>query len=309
MNAGMASTPLRIGSLFSGYGGLDLGVMAALGDCRLMWVSDIEPGPSTILHHHHPDIPNLGDVTRVDWGRVADVDVICGGSPCQDVSMAGRRAGMRPGTRSGLWSFQADAVAAKRPSLMVWENVAGALSGRAVSRLDGSEPDGTPHMRALGRVLGDLAGLGYDAVWRTLEAADVGAPHHRRRLFVTAWPMDGRFSGDGMPWGVWDGDADAWIMGRDLFDRPMVFMDPWPAMGLMAGGRVYRLGERDATVPGNPGPVLPVLPTPDASQGGRGTPSDPVLRRRLGHMVTLADAVAYDPRYRGFRPALPSTTV
>ena len=99
----------RIGSLFSGYGGLDLAVQSVVGG-RVAWVSDIEPGPSRILATHHPDIPNLGDVTTIDWRTVEPVDVICGGSPCQDLSMAGRRAGMRPGTRSGLWESMLAAI-------------------------------------------------------------------------------------------------------------------------------------------------------------------------------------------------------
>ena len=72
---------MRIGSLFSGYGGLDMAVQATLGG-TLAWVSDIEPGPSRILAHHHPDVPNLGDITQIDWTQVEPVDIICGGSPC-----------------------------------------------------------------------------------------------------------------------------------------------------------------------------------------------------------------------------------
>lgn len=85
-------------------------------------MSDIEPGPQAILAHHHPDVPNLGDITKIDWTRVEPVDVICGGSPCTDLSMAGARAGMSKDTRSGLWESMFHAITALRPRLVVWED-------------------------------------------------------------------------------------------------------------------------------------------------------------------------------------------
>lgn len=181
---------LRIGSLFSGYEGLGRGVQMAMGG-TLTWVSDIDPGPCKILAHRYPDVPNLGDVTTVDWTAVEPVDLICGGSPCQDLSTAGRRAGMRPGTRSGLWESMREAIAVIRPEWVVWENVRGSLSAEAHSDMvdnEGRVGDGQsgPVLRALGRVLGDLADLGFDAEWRGLRASDVGAPHGRYRIFVVA---------------------------------------------------------------------------------------------------------------------------
>jgi len=182
---------MKIGSLFSGYGGLDLGVQLALGG-DVTWHCDYDTCPSKVLAHHWPDIPNLVDVTKVDWASVEPVDVITGGSPCQDVSAAGKRAGMRAGTRSGLWASMCDAIDIIRPGLVVWENVRGAYSAGADSAV---EPcpiclgDGERvHLRALGRVLGDLAELGYDAWWTGVRAADAGAPHSRFRVFVFAWP-------------------------------------------------------------------------------------------------------------------------
>lgn len=139
-------------------------------------------------------MPNLGDVTTIDWARVEPVDVICGGSPCPDLSVAGRRAGMAPGTRSGLWESMIHAIAAIRPRLVVWENVSGALSADAFSKLESAEgrlgdQSTGPVLRALGRVLGDLAGIGYDAQWCGVRAADIGAPHNRLRIFVAAYPV------------------------------------------------------------------------------------------------------------------------
>lgn len=190
--------PYTIGSLFSGYGGLDLGVQMALGSGELAWMSDIEPGPKAILKHHHPNVENLGDVTQVDWTHVEPVDVIAGGSPCQDLSVAGVRAGMKPGTRSGLWESMFNAVKTIRPHLVVWENVLGALSANAFSLMEQREGhlgNGTdrPVLRALGRVLGDLASIGYDAQWASLRASDVGACHRRARVFVVGFPHGDRW--------------------------------------------------------------------------------------------------------------------
>ena len=186
---------LRIGSLFSGYGGLDEGIRAVL-DAEVAWVSDIDKGACKVLAHRYPDVPNLGDMTAIDWTQVEPVDVICGGSPCQDVSHAGRRAGMTEGTRSNLWVAMREAIATIRPGLVVWENVAGAYSAEADSELV-NDPrllagtrrrDGEPVLRALGRVLGDLDSLGYVGGWHGIRAADVGAPHGRLRVFVVAVP-------------------------------------------------------------------------------------------------------------------------
>ena len=114
--------------------------LAAMGyESHTAWVSDIEPGPCNILAHHHPDIPNLGDITQVDWTQVEPVDIITGGSPCQDLSLSGRRAGMRPGTRSGLWESMLTAIATIRPRLVVWENVRGAYSAEAFSLMESRE--------------------------------------------------------------------------------------------------------------------------------------------------------------------------
>jgi DNA (cytosine-5)-methyltransferase 1 len=188
-----------IGSLFTGYGGLDMGVAMALDpDARVAWTSDVEPGPCKLAAVRWPNTPNLGDITKIDWATVETVDIICGGSPCQDLSLAGKRAGMASGTRSGLWESMAAAVETIRPRLVVWENVLGALSGRAYSPVE-SEPWmlGTgangPALRAAGRVVGDLASLGYSCAWRVVRASDAGAPHQRARFFLIGYP-------NGQPW-------------------------------------------------------------------------------------------------------------
>lgn len=185
---------IKLGEICAGYGGLGLG-LGLLTDVDTRWVADVDAGPSRILARHWPDAPNLGDITRIDWTAVEPVDVIAGGTPCQDLSNAGHRAGMRPGTRSGIWEAMAHAIKEIAPNVVVWENVSGARSAAAYSRLEpcpgrlGGGAD-RPVLRALGRVVGDLAGLGYDAAWESLRASDVGAPHRRERVFVLAWRPD-----------------------------------------------------------------------------------------------------------------------
>lgn len=185
---------IKLGEICAGYGGLGLG-LGLLADVDTRWVADVDAGPSRILARHWPDAPNLGDITRIDWATIEPVDVIAGGTPCQDLSNAGHRAGMRPGTRSGIWESMAHAIKEIAPNVVVWENVSGARSAAAYSRLEpgpgrlGGGAD-RPVLRALGRVVGDLAGLGYDAAWESLRASDVGAPHRRERVFVLAWRPD-----------------------------------------------------------------------------------------------------------------------
>jgi len=192
-----------IGELFAGYGGLGAGVREVLGG-EIAWVSEFDAAPSKILEHHFPGVPNFGDITLIDWSTVPPVDILTGGFPCQDVSLAGARKGLKDGTRSGLWSEFARAISALRPGLVVIENVRGLLSADADSGVEsctecvGDGPDAVS-LRALGAVLGDLAELGYDAQWCGIRAADAGAPHGRFRVFIIAHPA-------GQPWSVGDGD-------------------------------------------------------------------------------------------------------
>lgn len=189
---------MRIGSLFAGAGGLDLAVESVFGG-DVVWQAEIDKAASKVLAHRFPDVPNLGDITAVEWGDLPAVDVLCGGFPCQDVSAAGKRAGIKDGTRSGLWAIFAEAIDALRPQYVVIENVRGLLSATAHRTVDDDESGdmesvaavvgngaGRPVLRAAGAVLGDLATLGYDAQWTTVAAADVGAPHRRERVFILA---------------------------------------------------------------------------------------------------------------------------
>ena len=159
---------LRIGSLFSGMGGLDMAVESVFPGARPVWFCEFDDGPSKILARHWPDVPNLRDVTTIDWSEVPPIDVLTGGYPCQPFSAAGRRKGADD--ERHLWPYVREAVRVLRPRFVLLENVAG--------------------HRSLGfdRVLGDLAEDGVDVRWTSVRASDVGAPHHRERLFILAVP-------------------------------------------------------------------------------------------------------------------------
>ena len=257
--------PLKLGSLFAGYGGFDLAVEQVFPGTETVWVSDIEPGPSKILAHHYPHAPNLGDVTKTDWESVEPVDILVGGSPCQDLSSAGQRRGMKPGTRSGLWESMMQAVKVLRPSMVVWENVRGALSAEAFSLMEsgpgrvGGGSDG-PVLRALGRVLGDLSNTGYDAEWRTVRASDIGAPHRRERVFVVAYPAIRGLT--------WARDRRKPQPRNDSFESNNPLL-PTPIVSDSSSGRTVPSPDfiqlRD---------IPKLLPTPTAGQGGSLRTSD-----------------------------------
>lgn len=164
-----------------------------LFDAELAWVADDDPDASKLLALRYPGVPNLGDVSsEAAWDAAGPVDIMAGGTPCQDVSCAGARAGMLPGNRSGLWSWFAYGIGKLRPSLVVWENVRGVTSAAAHSDVERCEvclgEAAVRPLRALGGVLGDLSTLGFDAEWVNLRAADAGSCHGRERIFLIAWP-------------------------------------------------------------------------------------------------------------------------
>lgn len=187
----------RVGSLFSGIGGLDLALEAFGGE--VVWQCDSDSFCRGVLAKHWPGVRCYEDVREID-GTAAQVDVICGGFPCQPVSVAGRRKGKSDAR--WLWPEFARIVSVLRPHAVFIENV--------------------PGLRSLGLrdVLADLAGLGFDAEWGCVTAAEVGAPHIRRRIFVLAY-ADREFRGL-QPW--WFGGktgADSSIAGNDGASRPL----------------------------------------------------------------------------------------
>lgn len=185
---------MRIGSLFSGVGGLDMAVQSVFGG-SIAWHSEVDPAPSAVLRYHQPVVPNLGDVTQIDWAAVEPVEILTGGFPCQDVSCVGKRAGIGNGTRSGLWSHFAEAIEVLRPKFVVIENVKGLLSARANRGVESTAADvggdpNQPLLRAIGAVCGDLGTLRYDTQYATIPASEIGAPHRRDRVFILATDSD-----------------------------------------------------------------------------------------------------------------------
>jgi DNA (cytosine-5)-methyltransferase 1 len=188
---------MKIGSLFSGYGGLDLAVMELFPDAELAWHCEWEDAPAKILEHHFPNVPNYRDVSKVDFTQVEKIDILTGGFPCQDLSIAGRRAGLLEGTRSGLWNEFARAINELKPRLVVIENVRGLFSAKADNGMEYDTQtladwglSGQPVFTAIQAVLGDLVELGYDAKWTGIRASDVGTPHNRFRVFIIAYPQN-----------------------------------------------------------------------------------------------------------------------
>ena len=155
---------LTVGSLFSGIGGLDLGLERAGMSVR--WHSEIDPYACRVLKKHWPDVPNLGNIKEINWKEVEKVDVICGGYPCQPFSTAGKRQGENDPRH--LWPYFRNAISAIRPRYALLENVRGHLSMGATT------------------VIGDLAQIGYDCQWQLISARSIGAPHKRERLFIVA---------------------------------------------------------------------------------------------------------------------------
>lgn len=165
---------MNVLDLFSGIGGFSLGLERA--GMKTVAFCEIDPFCRRVLAKHWPEVPCYDDVRTLTADRLAAdgvglVDVICGGFPCQDISQAGRRAGIA-GERSGLWSEFARLIGELRPRLAIVENVSALL-------VDGIET-----------VLGDLASLGYDAVWHSIQAADLGAAHIRDRVWIAAFLPD-----------------------------------------------------------------------------------------------------------------------
>ena len=157
---------MTFGSLFAGIGGFDLGLERAGMVCK--WQVELDDYASRVLAKHWPNVPRHDDVRTFptadrDWA----VDLICGGFPCQDISVAGKGAGLA-GERSGLWYEFARIIGDIRPRYVVVENVAALLN------------------RGMGTVLGDLSSLGYDAEWHVIPASAVGAPHRRDRVWIVA---------------------------------------------------------------------------------------------------------------------------
>lgn len=160
---------LNVGSLFSGIGGIDLGFERE--GFKTKWFIENNPYCQKVLKKNFPKGKVYSDITEIDFSKLEKVNVLTGGFPCQDISVAGRRGGITKGNRSSLWKYYSKAISQIRPKYALIENV--------------------PNLVNLGLdvVLSDLAKIGYNAEWFSLRASDFGAPHKRERIFIVAYPI------------------------------------------------------------------------------------------------------------------------
>ncbi len=164
---------ITVGSCFSGIGGIELG-LEATGRFKTIWQIENDPYATAVLKKHWPGVERFGDIRTIPAERLTPVDLICGGYPCQPFSLAGKRKGADDARH--LWPAMFRIICTVGPRYVLLENVPGHLS------------------MGFGRVLGNLASVGYDAEWGVLSAAGVGAPHLRKRLFILAHTNNDGFS-------------------------------------------------------------------------------------------------------------------
>lgn len=236
--------PLNLLDLFSGIGGFSLGLERS-GYFDTVAFCEIEKYPRQVLAKHWPEVPCYHDVKELTAERLAadgiGVDAICGGFPCQDISTAGKQAGIEA-ERSGLWSDFSRLIGELRPRVVFVENVANLISGP-------SERPGA----WFARVLGDLAALGYDAEWHCIPASAVGAPHVRDRIWVIAYDRglrrEGQFTKE-----IQKQPAFSWCQdvrrAEDLPERSDLYPSKLCGSGDGVPNRAHRLkGLGNAVVP------------------------------------------------------------
>lgn len=159
---------ITVGSLFSGIGGLDYGLEQA--GMKTIWQVEYDEWAREALNQNFPNTEKFKDVREVGKHNLKPVDLICGGFPCQDISVANTDGKGLGGEKSGLWFEMFRVICELRPRYTLIENVPNLI------------------VRGFERVLSDLAGIGYDAEWQTLRASTFGLPHKRNRLFIIAYP-------------------------------------------------------------------------------------------------------------------------
>ena len=162
---------IRIGSLFSGIGGFELGVERAIPNARTVWQVEENTYCQTILKKHWPDAQIYDDIRTVTADELESVEILLGGFPCQDLSIAGKQKGVYDGKKSSLWWEMHRVIGIVRPRVVIMENVANIL------RLGGTA------------VIASLTEIGYDCEWTVIRSgAAFGAPHERKRWFCVAYP-------------------------------------------------------------------------------------------------------------------------
>lgn len=310
---------MKLGSLCSGAGGLDLAVEAVFG-AHTAWHCEQDAAASKVLAARWPHVPNHGNLTDTDWAAVEPVDVVCAGWPCQPFSLAGKCKGHED--ERAIWPHIAGAVRVLRPRIIVLENVSAVVGAGE-----------------FGRVANDLAALGYDLRWTCLRASDVGAPHKRERLFIVAvadgaavrkstggslTEETGAVAGDRLgdhrgertaengrraAADTNSGGSDAAVSGAG----PVDILLPTPSVADGEGGHLNRSGARSGELllgvarglHDPQGATAPLLPTPCASDGDpKGGPNNPENRLSQGHHVQLLDLGIRPDLWGKYAPAI-----
>jgi DNA (cytosine-5)-methyltransferase 1 len=217
---------------------LELGLQEVFSDTELLWYAESDEKPSLVLAERYPGIPNLGDITKIDFAGLPIVDVLCAGYPCQPFSEAGQRKGFDD--PRNVWPNILEAIRNLRPRLVFMENVRGHLN------------------RGFPEVTASLAAIGYVGRWECVRASDVGAPHRRERLYFAAWPQGTEPPRPDRP-GAGSATGDV--------DEGVLLPSPRAGDGVRgAENRSARTGT-GGTLPD----AVALLPTPRASDGDKGS--------------------------------------
>ena len=169
---------LRVLDLFSGIGGFSLG-LESTGGFETAAFCEFDKHAQEVLKKHWPEIKIYDDVRTLNAEKYrGSIDVVCGGCPCQDLSVAGKKKGITEGERSSLYAEMLGIISECLPRYAIFENVTGLLTGESG--------------RWFAKFLYDLAQIGYDAEWHCISASELGANHHRDRVWVIAYPSSNR---------------------------------------------------------------------------------------------------------------------
>lgn len=268
----------RIGSVCTGYGGLDMAARAVFGG-NLAWWSDIEPGPLAVMARHHPDVPNIGDIRAADWRSVPPVDIFTAGYPCQPFSNAGKRLGTDDPRH--LWPDIAHALSVLRPPVVILENVAAHIR------------------RGFDIVTEDLAALGYDTMWTVIRASDIGAPHRRERLFILATHATGHRRDPRKP--EFTGQSDE--RSQPDMRGSHTTADTGRSLAHPVGAR-FEMFQSVTTEPAFSHAGRNHRPIADAVRGGRGRVTHDARQRPVERTVASGDSPERVERWGIYAPAI-----
>jgi DNA (cytosine-5)-methyltransferase 1 len=306
----MTADHLTVGSLCTGYGGLDLALKAHF-QTRVIWTSEIDKHASRVVKARYR-APNLGDLKLIDWEAIEAPDIITAGYPCQPFSYAGGRNGTEDPRH--IWPWIAEGIRHLRPRLAVMENVPGHLT------------------KGFGEVIGTLAEMGYDATWGCVRASDAGACHRRERVFIVAtdttnqrreWEWVARGRGDGPTdrgdaarcpecGAGWNSlthqrHAYGWRTNAEVLADREASIDADGA-GRQGRGRPVEspreLAAAAGHLPADAGVKLLPTPTVNDSRGGRNITANRSAKKDTTSLGWTLTDVAYADRWGEYAPAI-----